>query len=45
MYEWASYPCSTDPGTQVAKAVSDTGLKMRAPSLGSTARGAACEDL
>jgi len=29
----------------VAKAVSDTGLNMRAPSLGSTANGAACEDL
>jgi len=29
----------------VAKAVSDTGLNMSAPSLGSTANGAACEDL
>jgi len=40
-----THPCSTDPGIQVAKAVSDTGLNMRAPSLGSTANGAACEDL
>lgn len=40
-----THPCSTDPGTQVARAVSEIGLKMRAPSLGSTARGAACDDL
>jgi len=40
-----THPCSTDPGIHVANAVSDTGLNMRAPSLESTANGAACEDL